>query len=910
MASIEDLKSRIDVHDLADRLGLEQPQRGGNFRSPHHEDKTPSLSIFDQGRRWKDHSIGEGGDCVDLVAYVEGVEAGEAIRRLHELYGIPLERPEGARQEERREKSRAEWIADRCFGDGALEKATEYLAGRGIDEEVVRTAYRAGAIGWNEWTSDKRPEGQVGHGGPALATVVRSMNPGHVVAVDMRYLEPEKNGGVKTQTQGEKRGYPWFRSLRELERAETVYLVESTVNALSIDTADLRCTAAVAIRGAGNAENLDLRWLRGKRVVIALDHDDPDDYGRAAGQEAAWLLHERLTAHNVAAHLLDQGDWPEEWSDVNDALQAESPAELRRRLQELDRHAIPGVRTDQRGKGRPRLWLPYHDFVQFGKYQALEDFTRYVQKYENDDNGEPQPKMADLCGFRIAAISRVTVSSPVATMTGEADAQPRTMFAVSVQTPRHRHELQRKVFSDEHLHNADQWGKLGPIFARSQFQRLVYILERGADIGARRALNFVGLAWQDGRPVVNEGPDTYFTDPDKQCPYAGLTFPSGAPADARRVVEAYQETFASGQGAILLAWALGGHLKAFLGLWPHLEMQAEKGTGKSTLVKHLERSIAFTMFSGQSLQTEFRLLTSTAHTSHPVGWEELSARGQQVIDRAVALLQEAYQYTISRRGSDMTEYLTAAPVLLAGEDVPVRSLTGKLTRVQPRADDQGPHIPDDLPRFPVREWLQFLAEHTRDQVKAVYGRALEYARKHCRASGADAGAQRMVENYAAILTAWSLLSDFAGLDRQQGNFPSHLIHEMNAHIAETSADREPWVWILEVLFGEVASSNFRHPYAVRQRNGVECLIFRTSHLIHHLKNNAHLRDTWNALPVKSDRILKRQLVQAGVVHEERVDITIGDHRHGHMIAVSLEALEEYGLHMPKPDGHMQQEVSL
>ncbi|MBJ6881731.1 hypothetical protein, partial [Vibrio cholerae] len=79
-------------------------------------------------------------------------------------------------------------------------------------------------------------------------------------------------------------------------------------------------------------------------------------------------------------------------------------------------------------------------------------------------------------------------------------------------------------------------------------------------------------------------------------------------------------------------------------------LNAGKGAGKSTLVKSLERTLAFTMFSGQSLKTEFRLLTSISHTSHPVGWEELSAQGQGVIDKAVAMLQESYQYTITRRG--------------------------------------------------------------------------------------------------------------------------------------------------------------------------------------------------------------------------------------------------------------------
>ena len=220
-------------------------------------------------------------------------------------------------------------------------------------------------------------------------------------------------------------------------------------------------------------------------------------------------------------------------------------------------------------------------------------------------------------------------------------------------------------------------------------------------------------------------------------------------SDARRVIAAYQTTFRQNAATIPLVWALGGHLKALLGFWPHLTVQANKGAGKSTLIKRLERSLAFTMFSGQSLQTEFRLLTSISHTSHPVGWEELSARRQDVIDKAVGLLQENYQYTVTRRGADMTEYLLCAPVMLAGEDVPVRSLLGKLVRTT-LTGKRGPLLPDDLPRFPVRQWLEFLTGLDRRTALDQYATLRDRALAGCRASGEDDGARRMAGNYAAI----------------------------------------------------------------------------------------------------------------------------------------------------------------
>ena len=67
--------------------------------------------------------------------------------------------------------------------------------------------------------------------------VVKTMNPGRVVAVDFRYHDSALNGGVKTKSQGEKVGYPWCSDWRAVQRAKTVLIVESAINALSAETA-------------------------------------------------------------------------------------------------------------------------------------------------------------------------------------------------------------------------------------------------------------------------------------------------------------------------------------------------------------------------------------------------------------------------------------------------------------------------------------------------------------------------------------------------------------------------------------------------------------------------------------------------------------------------------------------------
>lgn len=915
MASIDELKQRIDLHDLADRLGMKRG-RGGDralYHSPQHEDKSPSLSIFvnhpKHGTGWRDHSADTGGSCVDLVMYARGGSVADAVRYLHDAYGIPTTAPAAAG--ERREKSMIDYIADKCLAE--REGARAYLAGRGISAAAIDAAIAARSLGFNTWTSSKVAAGEVGHAGPAAAFVVRSPHDGRVVAVDMRYLDPAINGGVKTQTQGDKAGFGWTADPRRLANAKRVYVVESAINALSIDSCALPGAAALALRGLANVGDIDFTFLRGRQVVICLDNDEPfgDGHPRAGhrpGPEAAWALYERLTSLNISAVLVDQAEWLADLgdgeakakpiNDVNDYLQVRGADQLGRALDQLEPWLIAGLAGDATRRGRPRIFLPSHDFAQYWRFRVRPDFTSYITKMDrNEESGVETPVMTDLCGFRIAGISRVSVASATATMTGDDDQAPTVYFAVSVQAPRHGPQLIRRVMLDDQLHNVDQWGKFGPIWAPAPFKRMVNILERGADLGARQAANFVGLAWRDGRLIVNEGPDCYFTEADKQCPYHNLTFPSGPIGDARRVITAYQATFKQNAATIPLVWALGGHLKALLGFWPHMTVQANKGAGKSTLIKRLERSLAFTMFSGQSLQTEFRLLTSISHTSHPVGWEELSARRQDVIDKAVGLLQENYQYTVTRRGTDMTEYLLCAPVMLAGEDVPVRSLLGKLVRTT-LTGKRGPLLPDDLPRFPVRQWLEFLAGLDKRSVLDNYGKLRDKALANCRASGEDDGAKRMAGNYAALALAWRLLCEFAGMDPTEGDFPRDLVAEMNTHVAETSADREPWVWIMETAMSEMDCGNYKHPFTFDTVDGEFCLLINTGHVMDHLAHTSALRDKWNGLPVKSDRVFKAQLKHAGVVvGDKEVERRVYTRRVRYLTPISVDRLASYGLHV-------------
>ncbi|MFP4162184.1 MAG: toprim domain-containing protein, partial [Ectothiorhodospira sp.] len=349
--NLEEIKQRLDIHEVAGRLGMERPGGRGNYRSPHRKDKTPSLALWtaEEARNgkalFKDWASGETGSVIDLVQYALDCDFSAAMAWLRDEFQLPRE-PRAQQPQER--KSLPEWIADRCIQAArdpeGRQAVRAYLEGRGIPEAVVDRGLKLRALGWNTYTSAKVAPGEVGHGGPGVAFLVRHADTGQVVAVDTRYQDPALNGGLKTNSQGEKVGAPWCLSWRSLERARRVVLVESAINALSVEAAGLGGTTALALRGTQAGAGLPVNRLVGKEVVICMDADPINEHGQQPGPKAAWALYDQLTAAGVCAHLVDQDGWDGvELNDLNDLLQKQGPTAVREALKKLDRWLIPGL---------------------------------------------------------------------------------------------------------------------------------------------------------------------------------------------------------------------------------------------------------------------------------------------------------------------------------------------------------------------------------------------------------------------------------------------------------------------------------------------------------------------------------------------------------------------------------------
>lgn len=932
---VERLKRDIDLNDLFERLHVTRQGgvgREGNaqYLATWRGEKHASVGVYmkDGEWRWKDYGDESGGSAIDLVMKVEGGDFKSAVAKLCEWYGMPMPRAGGDKPRERVQETLWEMIARESLV--TADQAYGYLRERRIPDEVTARAIKARMLGFRDWRNPNRAEGEPGHGGPGITFIMRTLNPGHVAAVETRYIDPKLNGDVKNNCQGDKSGAFWCSNPRRLmsDAVQKVYIAEGPINALSIEAAELPYTAAIATMGKGNIRGTDWRFLKGKQVYICMDHTDKvntkegsEMYGYRPGLRAAWDLHERLLAVDVAARMVDQQSWGE-GMDVNDMLKKD-PAMLKSLLIDIEDCLIPGMPGEPKlSGGKSRIFLAGHHFWNYRKFRVNDDATRIhigdtVTK-NPDDTETVTPKFADVCSFRVAGISRIKVQSDIATMTGDKDMSPETLFSVSVQVPRHGAELRRKVFEDRHLHKTDKWEEFGAILDPKAFKRMVSVLETTTEIGARNAVNFVGLAWRDGKPVVNEGADCYFEDPKNQCTYWNLAFPTGTPAEARRSIEAYAAMFKDNVALFSLVWVLGAHLKAFLGFWPHFKMEGKKGSGKSTLIGFLTRHTGIQMKSGQSMQSDFRIVSSVSYTSHPVGWEEFSARDVKIQQNVQRILQESYNYNPTTRTQNQTKYLICAPVLLAGEDVPVDNILGKVIQVN-LTGRQGVLPPDDLPRFPVRQWLEFLATKDRAEIRATHKRLHEHCKERSRADGNDKGSDRIAENYAAILTAWGLLTEFAGMDTQQFDFGRDVIKSMNAFIAETKGQREPWVWIVERVLSEMAMRTTTFPYKFERlaANDVEdggegrrVLLVRTQFMLDHMSRTNALRDVWNALPIKSNRAFAAQLEDAGVLvmgkngKPQEFERTLGEHeasgtpgrRVAHMVALDLDRLAEYGIY--------------
>jgi DNA primase len=153
-ASVGEVRAATDMADLVSQYTpLRRVGSRLTGRCPFHDERTPSLSVDPADKLFYCFGCGKGGDAITFVREIEQLDFAEAVTWLAERFGVTLEYEEVSPrlEEERRRRERLHVLLDQAarfyerflWESPAADAARDYLAGRGLREEVCRE-YRLG----------------------------------------------------------------------------------------------------------------------------------------------------------------------------------------------------------------------------------------------------------------------------------------------------------------------------------------------------------------------------------------------------------------------------------------------------------------------------------------------------------------------------------------------------------------------------------------------------------------------------------------------------------------------------------------------------------------------------------------------------------------------------------------------
>src|SRR3954447_14620953 len=322
--SIDRVKEAADMVELVGaRSDLRRVGSRWSGLCPFHDERTPSFSV--DGERGFYHCFGCGasGDAIGFVQEIEGLTFAEALESLADRYGVELKREQEDPQaeEERRKRERLMSLVERTaayyervlWDSPEAAHAREYLAGRGLGEEVLRT-YRVGysPSAWDRvlmgaqrdgfsrdelvaaGLAQRNRNGQVYDRFRARIMFPLSDARGRVLGFGARALRDER--GPKYLNTSENSIYHKGRQLFGIHQARAaaasagrIVAVEGYTDVLALHQAGVK--EAVAIMGTALTED-QLRELR-RAAPVAYFALDADRAGQEAMRGAGHMARER-----------------------------------------------------------------------------------------------------------------------------------------------------------------------------------------------------------------------------------------------------------------------------------------------------------------------------------------------------------------------------------------------------------------------------------------------------------------------------------------------------------------------------------------------------------------------------------------------------------------------------------------
>lgn len=252
----ERVKDRVNIADVVERFGVKLNCRDKGL-CPFHDEKTPSFSVKKQDNTWKCFGCGEGGDAIDFVAKLKGIESLEAVKTLAEMYDIDI-----ANDKPIPKKFDVKAYIQKCIAEVGQ---TNYFSKRGLTAATVKKY----CLGYDSYRK---------------AVVIPYSS--KLTYYQTRSIEDKKFFKPKSEDCGAE---PLFNGDVMYKSKDQVFVVESPICALSI----MQCgAAAIALCGVGNLNKL-IKEVKSKKptatLILSLDNDES---GNKASQELANQLFE------------------------------------------------------------------------------------------------------------------------------------------------------------------------------------------------------------------------------------------------------------------------------------------------------------------------------------------------------------------------------------------------------------------------------------------------------------------------------------------------------------------------------------------------------------------------------------------------------------------------------------------
>src|SRR3989338_5148996 len=159
---VDEIKSRVDVAELVGSY-IRLTKAGSNFKAmcPFHNEKTPSFNVSPARQIWHCFGCGKGGDVIEFVKEIEGLEFFDALKILAERAGVELAHEDSGIKNERTralalledaakffeaELARSDFLAlnPLYVGSDASPKSEHasspyaYLKSRGLSDETIK----------------------------------------------------------------------------------------------------------------------------------------------------------------------------------------------------------------------------------------------------------------------------------------------------------------------------------------------------------------------------------------------------------------------------------------------------------------------------------------------------------------------------------------------------------------------------------------------------------------------------------------------------------------------------------------------------------------------------------------------------------------------------------------------------